>query len=81
MTDNCFNHFLQITLSCRYSKKSVLITSLLPVERWHNNLVDPTLTDVTLDRLVHNTLRRALSGDSMRKHAAATAAVTNTVNV
>lgn len=65
----------------RFTKKSVLITSLLPVERCQNNLVDSTLFDVTVDRLVHNTLRIALSGDSMRKYSTATAAVTNTVNV
>jgi DNA replication protein DnaC len=35
---------------------------------WHAYLEDPTLADAILDRLIHNSYRLALKGDSMRKH-------------
>jgi DNA replication protein DnaC len=50
----------------RYNKASTLITSQLPVEKWHLYLNDPTLADAILDRLVHNAYRLNLKGDSMR---------------
>ena len=54
-------------LDDRYDKKSTLITSQLPVEQWHAYLGYPTLADAILDRLVHNSYRLNLAGDSMRK--------------
>lgn len=51
----------------RYDKKSTLITSQLPVEQWHAYLADPTLADAILDRVVHNSYRLNLAGDSLRK--------------
>ena len=54
-------------LDDRYDKKSTLITSQLPVEQWHAYLGDPTLADAILDRLVHNSYRLNLTGESMRK--------------
>lgn len=57
-------------LDDRYAKKSTVITSQLPVEQWHAWLGDPTLADAILDRLVHNSYRLTLDGDSMRKRGA-----------
>ncbi len=54
-------------LDDRYDRRSTLITSQLPVEQWHAYLEDPTLADAILDRLIHNSYRLALKGDSMRK--------------
>lgn len=54
-------------LDDRYDKQSTLITSQLPVEQWHAYLGDPTLADAILDRLVHNSYRLSLTGESMRK--------------
>jgi DNA replication protein DnaC len=54
-------------LDDRYDRKSTLITSQLPVEQWHVYLEDPTIADAILDRLIHNSYRLALKGDSMRK--------------
>ena len=31
-----------------------ILTSQLPVSRWHEQIGDPTLADGILDRLVHN---------------------------
>jgi DNA replication protein DnaC len=60
----------------RYDRRSTLITSQLPIEQWHAYLEDPTLADAILDRLIHNSYRLALKGDSMPKKTAATAKTT-----
>jgi hypothetical protein len=52
----------------RYGRKSLLITSQVPVADWHAIIGNPTLGDAILDRIVHNAYRIELSGDSMRKH-------------
>lgn len=57
-------------LDDRYDKKSTVITSQLPVEQWHAYLGDPTVADAILDRLVDNSYRLNLAGDSMRKRTA-----------
>jgi DNA replication protein DnaC len=55
----------------RYNKASTVITSQLPIEKWHVYLNDPTLADAILDRLVHNAYRLNLKGASMRAKQAA----------
>jgi len=47
---------------------STILTSQLPVSRWHEQIGDPTLADGILDRLVHNAPRIEMRGDSMRKN-------------
>ena len=51
----------------RYQRRSTVLTSQLPVARWHEQIGDPTLADGILDRLVHNAHRIDMKGDSMRK--------------
>lgn len=51
----------------RYNRRSTIVTSQLPVEKWHAQIGDPTLADSILDRLVHNAYRIELSGESIRK--------------
>lgn len=51
----------------RYQMRSTVLTSQLPVARWHEQIGDPTLADSILDRLVHNAHRIELQGESMRK--------------
>jgi len=51
----------------RYQTRSTILTSQLPVTRWHEQIGDPTAADGILDRLVHNAHRLELRGDSMRK--------------
>jgi DNA replication protein DnaC len=51
----------------RYNRRSTILTSQLPVEKWHAQIGDLTLADSILDRLVHNAYRIELSGDSIRK--------------
>jgi len=42
----------------RYQVRSTVLTSQLPVSRWHEQIGDPTLADGILDRLVHNAPHR-----------------------
>jgi DNA replication protein DnaC len=57
-------------LEDRHETRSTLVTSQLPVGKWHEALDHPTLADAILDRLVHNAYQLALRGESMRKKAA-----------
>ena len=38
----------------RHGVRSIIVTSQLPVEKWHAVVGDPTLADAILDRLVHS---------------------------
>ena len=51
----------------RYQMRSTILTSQLPVARWHEQIGDATMADGILDRLVHNAHRIELRGESMRK--------------
>src|SRR5262245_31413349 len=51
----------------RYGRGSTLITSQLPLDKWHDVIGDPTFADAILDRIVHNAYRLELDGPSMRK--------------
>ncbi len=51
----------------RYNLSSCIIVSQLPVDHWHEVLFDPTMADAILDRLVHNSYKISLRGDSMRR--------------
>lgn len=51
----------------RYSMRSTIIASQLPVENWHDHVADPTIADALLDRLVHNAHRIKLQGPTLRK--------------
>ena len=51
----------------RYDFGSLIITSQVPVDRWHDMIGVPTIADAILDRVIHNAYRIELSGDSLRK--------------
>lgn len=46
---------------------STIISSQLPVEKWHEIIGDPTIADAVLDRVIHNSHRLAMKRESMRK--------------
>lgn len=54
-------------LEDRYGKKSVIITSQLPVAKWHEYIGETTIADAIMDRLAVNAHRFDLKGDSLRK--------------
>ncbi len=51
----------------RHGVRSAILTSQLPVEKWHDYVADPTIADALLDRDVHNAHRINLKGPSRRK--------------
>ena len=51
----------------RHGRKSILIASQIPVERWPEVIGEPTIADAVLDRIVHNAYRIDLKGESQRK--------------
>ena len=51
----------------RYAKKSIILTSQLPVSAWHDYLEEPTLADALCDRLTASAHRIELKGESRRK--------------
>lgn len=56
---------LQI-LEDRYEKYSTIISSQLPVNKWHEYLAEPTIADAILDRIVPKSHRIELTGKSLR---------------
>jgi DNA replication protein DnaC len=57
----------------RHGRGSILITSQLKVDKWHEVIAEPTFADAILDRIVHNAYRLNLDGPSIRKIKAANA--------
>jgi DNA replication protein DnaC len=66
MTLSQRNDLLEI-MEDRHGLKSTLITSQLPITQWHKAIGDATLADAILDRLLHNSHKLTLKGESMRK--------------
>ena len=51
----------------RHGKRSTIITSQLPINKWFDIIAEPTIADAILDRLVHSSHRIELKGESLRK--------------
>jgi len=51
----------------RHQLKSTIITSQIPIDKWHQYLGEPTLADAILDRILQNINRIEMGGESMRK--------------
>ena len=51
----------------RAQRRSTLVVSQLPVEKWHAAMADPTLAEAVLDRILQASHRLALKGASMRR--------------
>lgn len=51
----------------RHGVGSTIMISQLPTEQWHQSIGDNTIADAILDRLMHNSHRLKLKGESMRK--------------
>lgn len=66
LTQSQRNDLLEI-MEDRHGNKSTIVTSQLPITKWHSYIGDPTLADAILDRLLHNAHKLNLKGESMRK--------------
>lgn len=51
----------------RHNKGSVILTSQLPVKGWYEIIGEKTIADAILDRLIHESHRIELAGESMRR--------------
>jgi DNA replication protein DnaC len=65
--DPAARHDLLEILEERHGRRSTIVTSQLPVDKWHHVIGDPTYADAILDRIVHNAHRIDLTGDSLRR--------------
>ena len=60
-------HDLLEVLEDRYGRVSTVVTSQLPIAKWHEWIGDPSLADAILDRLVNNAYKVDLKGNSRRR--------------
>lgn len=51
----------------RHGKRSTLITSQIPVKEWYDIIGGKTIAEAVLDRIVHQSLRVELHGESLRR--------------
>ena len=51
----------------RHERKSIILSSQLPVSGWYDAIGDPTVADAVLDRIVHAAHQIELIGESVRK--------------
>jgi DNA replication protein DnaC len=51
----------------RHGKSSIIITSQVPVNKWHEVIGEKTVADAILDRIIHQAHRVELKGESLRK--------------
>jgi len=51
----------------RHEKRSTIITSQIPVKEWYEVIGEKTIADAVLDRIVHQSLRIELFGESLRR--------------
>jgi len=66
MTADASRDLLEV-LDDRHQRRSTLVTSQLAVKHRHDYLANPTIADAILDRLVQNSHRITLQGESLRK--------------
>lgn len=59
----------------RHGKHSTIIAFQLPVSAWHEVIGEQTIAGARLDRMVHNSLRVDLKGESLRKKKAESTAI------
>lgn len=59
-------HDLLTIIDERYRLKSTIFTSQLPIKSWHKYLGEPTVADAILDRVLSQTSRIELRGNSLR---------------
>jgi DNA replication protein DnaC len=51
----------------RVGKRSIIVTSQLPVEKWHDMIQDPSTSDAIMDRLLSKATNISLKGGSLRR--------------
>ena len=64
-TKRAQNDLLEL-IDARVGTRSTIITSQLPMDRWHDAMDNKAVADAILDRIVHSSHAIKLTGDSMR---------------
>ena len=59
--------FLDI-IEDRHGRKSTIIVSQIPVANWFDVIVDNTIADAIVDRIIHQSIKIEMKGESMRKN-------------
>jgi len=65
--DAAARHDLLEILEERYGRRSTIITSQIPLDKWHELIGNPTYADAILDRLIHTAHLINLTGHSLRR--------------
>jgi len=54
-------------LDDRFGTRSTIMTSQMPISKWHDQIGDPANADAICDRILHNAHKLVLKGPSRRK--------------
>ena len=65
--DNMSSLALMEIIEDRFAKRSIIIGSQLPLEKWYEIITEKTIADAILDRLLNASHKIILKGDSMRR--------------
>jgi DNA replication protein DnaC len=65
LTDLERRHFLEV-LDDRSESRSTILTSQFPVENWHELIGNPTLADAIVERILSNSHRIEMQGETLR---------------
>lgn len=66
--DGAGQHDLLEVIDDRAGQRSTLVTSQLPIPKWHGMVTDPSVADAMLDRIIGASVQIALKGESIRKN-------------
>lgn len=67
VTEEQSRDLLEVT-DDRCGKSSLIVAAQLPVDNWHQTFANKTLADAILDRVVHQSYKLSLDGESRRKN-------------
>jgi len=65
--DNTARMILLEIIEDRHGRRSTIISSQLPVQKWYEVIGESTIADAVLDRMIHTAHRMELKGESLRK--------------
>jgi len=65
--DNITRQAMMDIIEYKYDQSSLIITSQIPINSWHELIGEGTIADAILDRIIHSSHSIVLKGDSMRK--------------
>jgi DNA replication protein DnaC len=65
--DGASRAMLMEIIEDRHGKGSTIITSQVPINKWHDIIGEKTVADAILDRIIHEAHRLELKGESLRR--------------